>query len=198
MPSATIAKKSIGPSLMPLSIEDLRIDPAAPHDLDRFLDLLEEAAQFLADRGIVQWPPGQFHASSAYYRESLGRGEAHLAFLGDELVGVLRLLPHDSIVWPEAGPNEAFYLYNLAVRHRWAGHGLGARLLMWAEGRTAAMERPYLRLDCFAHNERLRQYYLAAGFQNCGDVDARYPEPIGTLRLTRLEKAVQANDRRRR
>jgi len=191
--SGTIARESFGPALM----EDLRVTPAAPHDLDRYLDLLEELAEWLEGSGIRQWPRGQFRASAEYYRESIHQSEVFLAFSGADLVAAFRLLSSDPVVWPEAGGSDALYLYNLAVRRRWSGQGLGPRLLAWAEDRAAAAGRPFLRLDCFANSPRLSRYYEAAGFQNCGDVDAAYPPPIGTLRLRRFEKRAQASDRHR-
>ena len=55
--------------------------------------------------------------------------EVHLAFVGDELVGTLRLLLREPIVWPEVVEDDAVYLYNLAVRRTWAGRGLGRQML---------------------------------------------------------------------
>ena len=49
----------------------LRIIPAQPDDLRRYLDLLEEVADWLALRGIKQWCPGSFRLSVDYYAESI-------------------------------------------------------------------------------------------------------------------------------
>jgi ribosomal protein S18 acetylase RimI-like enzyme len=48
----------------------------------------------------------------------------------------------------------------------------------------------YVRLDCMADNEFLPLYYERAGFRERGEIEARYPEPVGTLRLRRYEKRV--------
>jgi ribosomal protein S18 acetylase RimI-like enzyme len=42
------------------------------------------------------------------------------------------------------------------------------------------------------HNAFLRDYYERLGFVTCGEIDARYPEPVGVERLRRYEKAVRA------
>jgi ribosomal protein S18 acetylase RimI-like enzyme len=111
--------------------------------------------------------------------------------MGDDLTGTLRLLPEDAVVWPDVEAGDALYLYNLAVGRQWAGHGLGRQMLEWAAGWTESIGRSYLRLDCFAHNVFLRGYYESAGFKDCGRVDAKYPDPIGTLQLRRFEKSVR-------
>jgi hypothetical protein len=60
-------------------ITELRIISAQTEDLDRYLDLLEEAAAWLEKRGIGQWPVGSFRVSADYYAESIKLREVQLA-----------------------------------------------------------------------------------------------------------------------
>ena len=169
----------------------MRVVAAQPSDLPRYLDLLEELADWLHSRGIEQWPRGRARNGHAYYAASIEKNEVHLAFNGDELIGALRLLQRDDIVWPEMKDDDALYLYNLAVRRTAAGQGIGRSLLEWAERQVARSGRMYLRLDCMPTNVFLRKYYEDAGFTTRGEVDAIYPEPVGLWRLRRYEKKVE-------
>ena len=169
----------------------MRVVAAQPNDLPHYLDLLEELADWLHSRGIEQWPRGRARNGHAYYAASIEKHEVQLAFDGDELVGALRLLQRDNIVWTEIQEDDALYLYNLAVRRTAAGKGLGRWLLDWAERRVADAGRSYLRLDCVPTNAFLRSYYEDAGFTERGEVDAIYPEPVGLWRLRRYEKKVR-------
>jgi ribosomal protein S18 acetylase RimI-like enzyme len=170
----------------------LRVVTAAHGDLERYIDMLEELADWLEIRGIRQWPRGRVRQSSAYYADSITRREVQLAFVDGELAGTLRLLMSDPIVWPEFTEGDAVYVYNLAVRRTWAGRAVGGRLIDWAEGRAASLGRHFVRLDCRSDNAFLRDYYERKGLIPRGDVDARYPDPVGLERLRRYEKAVQA------
>ena len=38
----------------------------------------------------------------------------------------------------------------------------------------------------------LRGYYVQAGFEERGEIDAPFPAPVGTLRLLRYERQVRA------
>lgn len=169
----------------------LRIIPAQSDDLGRYIDLLEEVADWLALRGINQWRPGSFRLSADYYAQSIKQGEVHLAFSSEALVGTLRLLLREPIVWPEIVQDDAVYVYNLAVRRQWANQHLGGRLLEWAGHWASALDRRCIRLDCMADNAFLRRYYTQAGFVDRGEIDAPYPQPVGTLRLRRYEKQVR-------
>lgn len=168
----------------------LRIIPAQSEDVVRYIDLLEEVADWLGQRGINQWRPGSFRLSADYYAESIRQGEVQLAFCGEALVGTLRLLLRESIVWPEIAEDDAVYVYNLAVRRKWANQQLGNRLLEWACHRALALGRRCVRLDCIAENAFLRNYYTQAGFMDRGEIDSQFPAPIGTLRLRRYEKQI--------
>jgi ribosomal protein S18 acetylase RimI-like enzyme len=170
----------------------IRILPARPDDLGRYLDLLEEVDDWLARRGIKQGRPGSFRLSAAYYAESIERGEVQLVFAGDELVGTFRLLLREPIVWPDVVEDDGVYVYNVAVRRSWAHRGLGRQVLDWASHRAAVLGRCRVRLDCFSDNAFLRDYYTRAGFEDRGDIEAHYPAPVGTLWLRRYEKAVPA------
>ena len=168
----------------------LRVVPAATDDLTRYLDLLEEVARWLVSRGIRQWRPDSFRQSAEYYAASITRAEVHLAFCGDVLTGTLRLLLREPIVWPDIVDDDAVYVYNLAVRREWANRQLGRQLLDWVDHRALSLGRTRVRLDCFADNRFLRNYYTQAGFEDCGEIDAAFPAPIGTLRLQRYEKRL--------
>lgn len=170
----------------------LRVVAAERGDLDRYVDLLEELADWLETRGIRQWPRGRVRRSSAYFADSIARQEVQLAFVGNELAGTLRFLMNDPIVWPEFTEPDAVYVYNLGVRRTWAGRELGSRLLEWAERRAASLGRRFVRLDCMPGNTFLRGYYERKGFIARGEVDAHYPDPVGLERLRRYEKAVLA------
>jgi GNAT superfamily N-acetyltransferase len=168
----------------------LEIVLAQPDDLGRYLDLLEQLASWLQRRGIQQWPPGNFRLSADYYAESIRHDEVYLAFVAKELVGAIRLMLREPIVWPEIVEDDAIYVYNLAVRRAWASRGLGGRLLEWASNRAESLGRTYVRLDCMADNDFLRHYYRQAGFEECSEIEARYPQPVGPLRLRRYEKRI--------
>jgi GNAT superfamily N-acetyltransferase len=163
----------------------LTFTKAQPRDLDFYIDLLEEVAEWLHGRGVSPLPRGIYRESMDYYSGSIAHGEVYFASLGEDVVGTLRLVSNDGVVWPEAD-DAALYLENLVVSREWTGRGLGRQMLAWAEEQSVGTGKPCLRLDCFASNVVLRKYYEDAGYTGRDEVDAVYP--FGTLRLQRYEK----------
>jgi ribosomal protein S18 acetylase RimI-like enzyme len=146
-------------------VSGLEIRQAREEDVDEVVATLSEAARWLLDRGIRQWPdPFPRDRVEALV---LG-GESFVARLGGEPAGSLVLRWSDVSFWGEQ-PDDAGYVHALAVRRKFAGQGLGARLLAWAEARVGDAGREFLRLDCMAENAALRTYYERLGFELQGE-----------------------------
>jgi GNAT superfamily N-acetyltransferase len=168
-------------------LSDLSIVLAQPADSENYLDLLEEIAEWLHTRGVGKVPPGTYRQFAAYYADSITAGEVYFGVIDGRVVGSFRIVHDDETVWPGVDP-DGLSVENLVVRRAWNGHGIGLRLLKWAEQKVAEAGMKYIRLDCFADNPVLRKYYEALGYEGCGGIDASYP--FGSLRLQRYQKAL--------
>ena len=135
-------------------------------DLDVAIALYEDAARWLVARGIDQWRPGDY--TREWARDNIERDEMYLAWRDGAAVGKFTLVWDDPEVWGEQPP-DAGYLHGLATARSEAGRGLGVTLLRYAARRVAAAVRRYLRLDCTASNQALRDYYTRAGFTHVED-----------------------------
>jgi two-component sensor histidine kinase/GNAT superfamily N-acetyltransferase len=144
-----------------------RIIPARPEDLPVVMEIIGEAADWVAEKGIDQWPS----PPSKHWWRRMGvyveRGEIFLAYQDGAAVGTLRLTWSDPY-WPEDG--QAGYVHRLALRDEAHGRNLGRALLQWATDQVRQRERALLRLDVPAANARLRRYYETEGFIYRGDV----------------------------
>jgi RimJ/RimL family protein N-acetyltransferase len=163
-----------------------QIRPATPTDFDALIALLDEIAGWLQTKGLkYQWP-ASFSANEGWlqsYGGWVNEGRVFLARRGDEVVGTFRLTDDDAWAWPEAADEtDVCYLHTLGVRRAEAGSGLGGRMLAWAADYAAQQGSRELRLDCDTENERLKQYYLDAGFEFRGEHDIR---TVGGLYVAR-------------
>jgi acetyltransferase (GNAT) family protein len=140
-----------------------RFAVAAPGQVADVLAVLDEAAAWLRERDVQQWPP-RFEPS--WVEGAVRRGETWLALVGGTVRGTVTLDHWDS-VWDGVPGAAALYVHRMAVRRSAAG--LGAVILGWAAGVARQGGREALRLDCVASNGRLRAYYEAAGFVHRGD-----------------------------
>ena len=151
---------------------------ARADDIEVVLAVLADAARWLRERGVEQWPD-RFPVE--WVMPAIERGETWLAEVDGETVGTLVVQWDDPTFW--AGyPADAGYLHRLAVCR--PGTGQGGALLRWAEQHAAEHGKAFLRLDCVAGNTGLRGYYQRAGYAHVGDVT------VGDYTQSRLEKRV--------
>jgi ribosomal protein S18 acetylase RimI-like enzyme len=146
---------------MAQAFEKLEIRVARIADLDTAMSMLEEAARWMARRGIEGWTPNSF--SRMRIADLIESGEMYLAVLDGRPVGTFTLQWSDGETWGDV-PDDAGYVHGLAITRNFAGTGLGRELLRRAEQMVSRAKREYLRLDCVADNEALNAYYRRAGF----------------------------------
>ncbi len=164
------------------SVPNQRIRQAGADDAEAFAQLLDAAGQWLAARGIAQWPASFERPPLA---AAAARGELWLLEQDGVLAGGLMLQWADEGIWG-AQPPDAGYVHKLVVARPFAGQGLGRAMLDWAAAQVVAAGRAFLRLDCWAGNVRLRDFYRAAGFEHCGDVaEAAWQVSLWQRRLGR-------------
>lgn len=147
----------------------LRFDQATPDELPVVLDVLDEAAAWLKDRRIKQWPERfggvddwRLARIASYVRD----GKTWLARVGSEVAATFTIGgadPDYADGWPD-GPDTGLYIFRMAVRRDWAGNDLGGRILDWASVRAADDGQSWLRLDCHRENYDLQRYYEERGF----------------------------------
>ncbi len=146
---------------------NIRIIRALQGDLDRVLEILEEASRWLSAKGFeTQWLPGP--AFRQTIRDNIDRGEVYVVKDVKGTVGTITLQWSDKKFWGDVPP-AAGYIHKLAITRSHAGQRLGLRLLDWAEAKARAEGKSYLRLDCLANNKTIREYYEKAGFVHVRD-----------------------------
>jgi hypothetical protein len=156
------------------------VDPAT--DMTDVQFVLDDVADWLAGKGIDQWPAHfgeEGGRRMVQLRAEAERGHVYLARYGDQPMGTVTVTdwadPDFSAAWPgETG--DARYVMRLASRRaaralREPGAiSLGALLLNIAAGVALLDDARYLRLDCSRANTKLHAYYVHAGFRPAGTV----------------------------
>jgi ribosomal protein S18 acetylase RimI-like enzyme len=146
---------------------EVRIIKAQQGDLDRVLEILDEASRWLSSKGLeTQWLPSPTFRQTI--KDNIDRGEVYVVKDVKKTVGTITLQWNDTKFWGDLPP-DAGYIHKLAITRSHARQRLGLRLLHWAEDKSRAEGKKYLRLDCLANNKTIREYYEKAGFTHVRD-----------------------------
>ncbi len=151
-------------------VSDIRIIRAEIGDLDKVLEILEEASRWLSSKGLeTQWRPSP--AFRHTIKDNIERGDVYVVKGLKGTIGTITLQWNDKKFWGDTR-QDAGYIHKLAITRSHAGQHLGLRLLNWAEAKARAQGKSYLRLDCLASNKTIRQYYERVGFTHVRDTPA--------------------------
>jgi GNAT superfamily N-acetyltransferase len=180
------------------------IAPAAPEDLNLLIAFRDEAARWLAARGIDQWRepyPTEDLMEEGMLR-SIRAGETFIIWDDDgtpvATITVDRWANPD--LWTaEEAAEPALYAHKLTVARTYAGQGLGGELLDWAGTRAAAAGDRWLRVDVWTTNLKLQDYYLGLGFKHVRTVvlshnpsGALFQRPAHEAATPRLREAARS------
>jgi GNAT superfamily N-acetyltransferase len=154
---------------------ELRIRAGGADDLDVVLGLLDEAVEWLVERGQTgQWGTVGFSEREGQperFRELIARSDVRVASLGDEPVGVMILGERFDHVPPVERPE--LYVDLLVTSREHAGEGIGSRLVEVAVEEARARRAELLRVDCWAGAPALVAWYERQGFVRSGEFDVR-------------------------
>lgn len=131
-------------------------DAAAIHALRRTLE------DWMAQRGIDQWPPGSVPAERIAAQVAAGQWWVVRDAAG--LLGTVRVVDTDPEYWGEDDAS-ALYVHGLMVDRRASGTGLGRALVEWVGQRARNAGATWLRLDHRASNPHLDDVYRSWGFE---------------------------------
>jgi 8-oxo-dGTP diphosphatase len=149
----------------------MRLRPATADEIDPFIALLEDAAQWMHARRIDQWRPGGLLAQRRAFVAAQSAGELLVAEESGRIVGGGLLRASPDPIWADRPEPAALYLGKLVVARDRVGDGLGERILAAAENIARERGARWLRLDCVASNESLAHYYQRLGYYPRGTVD---------------------------
>ncbi|MGW0182652.1 GNAT family N-acetyltransferase [Nocardia sp. NPDC003345] len=164
----------------------VQIRPAALDDLDLICRLRLQRATWLAARGSDQWSTEASGLSIDYFSRVVGRaltaGETWVAEVDGEPAGTITVNDRaDRELWSNAELADSLIVHYLIVDLRFAGHGVGRRLLAHAAALARAYERQWVRLDAWTSNTELHTYYRRAGFRFVRVADPDSPSPSCAL-----------------
>jgi ribosomal protein S18 acetylase RimI-like enzyme len=146
----------------------LTIRRATPADIDAVLGLVTDAARWLAERGSDQWQyPTERHRLAI--ERATARGEVWVVYddTGAIIATVTLNAYADPEFWtPDDDPADAFYVHRMAVARTASGQEVGSALLDWAGRQSVDAGKKWLRLDAWANNTALQDYYRQRSFQS--------------------------------
>ncbi|MEO8561539.1 MAG: GNAT family N-acetyltransferase [bacterium] len=166
----------------------MRVQAAATFDLPSIRAAYADGRAIQREQSAPVWPE---FSDSAILAEIEG-GRLFRVLDGDELAGVFSVAYDDAAIWGELERNAHIYLHRIARAAGYHGRGVINAVLDWARTECELQERAGLRMDTWASNTALIDYYIRLGFKLVGrriiPADTRLPAHYHGLELALLEQ----------
>jgi GNAT superfamily N-acetyltransferase len=172
----------VGRSCTVVDAMTLSIRQASCEDTATVVQILQEAARWLEERGQTLWRDAELQPERI--ASEVQQGLYFLAEDSGAAKGTIRFQLQDPEFWPDMPTGEAAFVHRLAVRRSAAGGSVSQTLLRWAVDRTRTLGLRYLRLDTEASRMRLRGLYEEFGFRHHSD------RQVGPYYVARYEYQV--------
>jgi ribosomal protein S18 acetylase RimI-like enzyme len=138
----------------------MQVERARPADLPAIRAAYADARAKQRATGSPLWPDFTDSAILA----QMSAGTLHRVVDGDAFVGVFTSIDNDGEIWGELERGAHIYLHRIARSSSYQGRGLVDIVIAWALARAEALGREGLRMDTWAINDKLRDYYGKRGF----------------------------------
>jgi ribosomal protein S18 acetylase RimI-like enzyme len=166
-----------------------RCEVASRADLPDVRAAYEHARTMQRERSAIVWPE---FADDAILRE-IEDLRLFRVVIDDTLAGVFSVAYDDSAIWGSHERGEHLYLHRIARAAGCPSRGLVDAVLSWATERCTSLGRAGLRMDTWASNTALIEFYRERGFHLVEErrlgADPRLPSHYHGNAFALLERA---------
>lgn len=170
----------------------MRVESATLSDLPAVRAVYADATEIQRQQGAILWP--EFPRQLTITEIEMGR--LFRVMDGDALAGVFSVAYDDEAIWGEHECGEHIYLHRIARAVTYPGRGIMGPILEWAWAECRRLGRAGLRIDTWASNQALIDFYERQGFHLIGvrriGIEPRLPPHYQGEELALLEAARQA------
>lgn len=166
---------------------------AIPGDIDEICGLFEKAIAFQKANNYQGWD----RYDRDFLMADIGNGLLYKIMCGDEIVCFFCACFNDALIWRGREKDDALYLHRIVLNRDFAGIRIMPTILDWAAMTAMFHSRRYIRMDTWADNAKLINYYKEHGFIHIEDFTtgdtAELPVQHRNLHIALLEKDLYLN-----
>ncbi len=133
---------------------------AEERDLKTILQLFEEAIQYQKLKNYIGWSSIDEH----FIKEDIRKKFLFKVLVQQDVAGIFSICYRDNLIWREKERGDAIYLHRIVANRRFEGVKLFKVVSDWAVEHARALGLKYVRMDTWAQNSKIIDYYATFGF----------------------------------
>ena len=145
---------------------------AQKSDLDRVLQITRLCAREMESRKVFQW--NEHYPDRQSFVNDINNSELYVYCIQDMVIGCVSICAfmdevYSKVSWKTDGKNSV-YVHRLAVDPKHQKHGVGSKLMDFAENESKLNGIESIRLDTFSQNTVNQNFYEKRGYVKLDDI----------------------------
>jgi ribosomal protein S18 acetylase RimI-like enzyme len=136
-----------------------------PDDLAFIYELFEHSITYQEQRGFPVW---KNYDKTAILRD-IDQGHQYKVMSGGIIALVFSVAYRDPVIWRDRDQGQSIYLHRIVVNPAFKGQRLFGRVLDWCKHHMRQRGLTSIRMDTWAANATIIQYYQSFGFERVED-----------------------------
>lgn len=141
-------------------MRDILIVNTTIAEWDLIIGLFEKVMRLQGEKGYKVWT----EIDQTALRRDIETGLQYKITSGDAVLCLFSIQLRDPFIWRERDRADAIYLHRIVTNPDYKGQGLFKKVLDWATGFAREHNLSYVRMDTWADNQQLIDYYRTFGF----------------------------------
>ncbi len=146
-------------------MESYQIINTTKEDLEFIYSLFEEAIAYQKRKNYPAW--------NGFDRDVLIKDielkQHYKIIIGKEIACVFSVLKADPLIWGDKEKGDAIYLHRIVVNPKYKGQKQFEKILNWSVDFARRQKIGFIRMDTWAHNSNIIDYYKSYGFNFLGN-----------------------------
>ena len=167
-----------------------KIENTTPADLEFIYGLFDKAIEYQLKNKFPVWKEND----KSILIKDIDNKSQYKIVIENHIAIVFSVFYKDPLIWGEKENGDAVYLHRIVVNPSFKGKKLFAAILHWTLGHAKEKGCRFVRMDTWADNPAIIDYYKGFGFRfmgNCTTPDSlELPPQYRKLALTLLEMDV--------
>lgn len=141
--------------------ENYQIENTLTADLNFIYTLFEEAITYIKKKNYVGWTT----YDKNFIKQDISKNLQFKITNGNDILCVFSICFSDVLIWREMEKRDAIYLHRIVVNPAFKGQKQFEKILNWIIEFAKEKELKYIRMDTWADNPNIIEYYKSYGFQ---------------------------------
>lgn len=142
-------------------IENYQIENTSTADLNFIYTLFEEAIIYIKMNNYVGWTT----YDKNFIKQDIDKNLQFKITIGNDILCVFSICFSDVLIWREREKGDAIYLHRIVVNQKFKGQKQFEKILNWIIEFGNEKGLKYIRMDTWADNPNIIEYYKSYGFQ---------------------------------